>query len=133
MNSLNYEIRQIDGEDFLCIRISDIKRTRSVFKPPSLEMVRAYCKERKNQVDPVKWWNFYNAKGWKIGKTKMVQWKSAVVTWEDPKHSLPEATGRNERYKLPDDIGQPSENAMTHEEYLATLGEKDKIDQIGEG
>ena len=61
------------------------------FVPPTIEEVAAYCKERNNGVDPVKWWNFYNAKDWMIGKTKMKKWKSAVITWEDkPAESAPE-------------------------------------------
>ena len=29
----------------------------------------------------MKWWNFYNSKGWFVGKNKMKSWKSAIVTW----------------------------------------------------
>jgi hypothetical protein len=46
--------------------------------------VRLYCLERKNTVDPIKWFNFYEAKGWMIGKNKMKDWKAAVRTWEEP-------------------------------------------------
>ena len=52
------------------------------FKKPTLEEVRAYCLERKNNVDPQKWYDFYEAKGWMIGKNKMKDWKAAVRTWE---------------------------------------------------
>jgi len=45
-------------------------------------VVAAYCRERKNDVDPIMWWNFYAAKGWMIGKSKMVDWRRAVITWE---------------------------------------------------
>lgn len=55
------------------------------FKPPSLDEVKAYCEERRNNVDPQKWYNFYEAKGWMIGKNKMRDWKAAVRTWEKPK------------------------------------------------
>jgi uncharacterized protein YdaU (DUF1376 family) len=48
----------------------------------TLEEVTAYCKERKNNVDPNKWFDFYSAKGWMIGKNKMKDWKAAVRTWE---------------------------------------------------
>jgi hypothetical protein len=50
--------------------------------PPTLEQVTEYCKERKNNINAVKWWNFYSAKGWMIGKNKMVDWQAAVRTWE---------------------------------------------------
>jgi len=52
------------------------------FTPPSLDEVRAYCKERGSRVDPEKWHDFYTAKGWMVGKNKMRDWKAAVRTWE---------------------------------------------------
>lgn len=51
--------------------------------PPSLEMVSEYCKERNNNVDPWRFINFYAAKGWMIGKSKMKDWQAAVRTWEN--------------------------------------------------
>src|SRR3990167_6783972 len=50
--------------------------------PPTIENVIAYCQERKNIVDPHKWHNHYQAKGWFIGKNKMKDWRAAVRTWE---------------------------------------------------
>ncbi len=50
--------------------------------PPTLEMVQRYCNERKNNVDADKWYSFYAAKGWMIGKNKMKDWHAAVRTWE---------------------------------------------------
>lgn len=50
--------------------------------PPNLEDVVAYCKKRKNKVDPIQFFNFYDSKGWMIGKNKMKNWKAAVHTWE---------------------------------------------------
>lgn len=50
--------------------------------PPSIELVKKYCLERKNSVDVDKWMNFYQSKGWMIGKTKMKDWKAAIRTWE---------------------------------------------------
>lgn len=59
-------------------------RIREMFDPPSLEEVKTYCLERKRGVDPERWWNFYQAKGWMVGKNKMKDWKAAVRTWEEP-------------------------------------------------
>lgn len=50
--------------------------------PPSVDEVKAYCKERKNGIDAEHFVAFYNAKGWMIGKNKMKDWKSAIITWE---------------------------------------------------
>ena len=49
---------------------------------PSLEQVKEYCKERKNEVDAQQFLNHYESNGWKIGKVPMVDWKAAVRTWE---------------------------------------------------
>lgn len=56
------------------------KRTR--FTPPSLEEVEAYCRERNKGVNAEKWYNYYTANGWKVGKNPMKDWKAAVRTWE---------------------------------------------------
>lgn len=55
------------------------------FTPPTPEQVKAYCLERNNGVDWDKWFNFYSAKGWMVGKNKMKDWKAAVRTWEEKK------------------------------------------------
>lgn len=57
-------------------------KKRTVFKPPTIEEVRAYCLERGNSVDAERWYNHYRSNGWMVGKTKMVDWKAAVRTWE---------------------------------------------------
>lgn len=53
--------------------------------PPTLEMVKRYCSERKNNVDANKFYNFYESKGWLVGKVKMKDWQSSVRTWEGSK------------------------------------------------
>lgn len=52
------------------------------FRPPSIDEVKSYCLERGNKVDADRWYDFYSAKGWMIGKNKMKDWKAAVRTWE---------------------------------------------------
>ena len=49
---------------------------------PSLEEVSAYCLERQNGVDAVAFFDFYESKGWKVGRDPMKDWKAAVRTWE---------------------------------------------------
>lgn len=53
------------------------------FVPPSLSDVQKYCMERNNGIDPQAFIDFYTQKGWMVGKTKMVDWKAAVRTWEN--------------------------------------------------
>ena len=58
------------------------KEKRKRFTPPTADEVAEYCSERNNGVDPDAFCDFYAAKGWMIGKSKMVDWKAAVRTWE---------------------------------------------------
>ena len=53
------------------------------FTPPTLEDVTAYCSERNNGIDPQSFIDYYAARGWKLGKEKMKDWKAAVRTWEN--------------------------------------------------
>jgi hypothetical protein len=62
------------------------------FAKPTLDDVKAYCQERNNNVDPEKWYNYYSANGWKVGKNPMKDWKAAVRTWERN-----DANGRSKR------------------------------------
>lgn len=52
------------------------------FVPPTLQEVEEYCKERRNGVDAEMFVNFYESKGWVVGKTKMKNWRACVRTWE---------------------------------------------------
>lgn len=54
------------------------------FKPPTLEMVQAYCKERNNGIDAEAFIDHYQANNWFRGKTKISDWQACVRTWEKP-------------------------------------------------
>lgn len=63
---------------------NNIKNNISVtrFVKPKVEEIDSYCKERKNNVDAQQFFDYYESKGWKVGKSPMKDWKSAVRTWE---------------------------------------------------
>ena len=52
------------------------------FVKPTVEEVHAYCLERSNGIDAQAFIDFYESKGWLIGKNPMKDWKAAVRTWE---------------------------------------------------
>ena len=65
------------------------------FQPPSLPEVSAYCQERGNAIDAEAFVEFYSSNGWKVGKNKMVSWRSAMVTWEKRNGSKNGISGGN--------------------------------------
>lgn len=69
------------GQSIVSIDKQETKNNKQ-FIIPSIEEIKAYCKERQNDVDSSKFFNFYESKGWLVGKNKMKDWKAAVRTWE---------------------------------------------------
>jgi len=57
-------------------------KTGNRFVPPTPDEVREYCKERQNLLDAERFVDFYESKGWMVGKSKMKDWKAAVRNWE---------------------------------------------------
>jgi hypothetical protein len=62
---------------------SNSGRKRPAFVSPKLSEVAAYCRERKNHVDPQQFINHYEARGWEFKRGQpMKDWRAAVRTWE---------------------------------------------------
>jgi len=72
--------------------IDKIRIDKSIFIVPTINEVSEYIKEKGYKVDADKFWNFYESKGWMIGKNKMRNWHSAVATWA--KSDKPEESNR---------------------------------------
>lgn len=59
------------------------KPTNNKFVPPTVDEIRAYCIERKNNVDPQAFYDYYAAANWHDSKGNPVKnWKQRMVTWE---------------------------------------------------
>jgi hypothetical protein len=58
------------------------KNENNTFTPPSAIEVLDYCIERKNFVNAETFIDFYESKGWMVGRNKMKDWKACVRTWE---------------------------------------------------
>ena len=79
------------------LKENNIKEKASAFKTPTIEEIKAYCQERKNLVDPERFYDFYSSKGWMVGKNKMKDWKAAIRTWEKEagfKDDIPDENGK---------------------------------------
>lgn len=65
---------------------TSINNTRINNSKPTLEEVKEYCKERNNNVDPNKFYDYYSVNNWIDNKgNKVRNWKQKLITWE--KHS----------------------------------------------
>lgn len=50
--------------------------------PPTPEQVEAYSLELRHPINGAAFCDFYQSKGWLVGKTKMKDWQAAVRTWQ---------------------------------------------------
>ena len=82
-----YKEKEIDKENkkentIIFPPVVNTNNARAIFLPPTISEVKEYCEKRKNGINPEQFVNFYQSKGWMIGKNKMKDWKAAVRTWE---------------------------------------------------
>jgi len=60
---------------------SNNTKNKGRFTPPTLTEVIDQCNFSGANIDPQGFIDFYESKGWMIGKNKMKCWKSAIRTW----------------------------------------------------
>ena len=58
-----------------------IKKRKNFIVPTIIE-IEDYCRLRGNQINAEQFYDFYQSKGWMVGKTKMKDWKAAIRNWE---------------------------------------------------
>lgn len=69
-------------EMYIGEKISPITQKRKNFSKPTIEEIKEYCIEQSKQIDPVKFYNFYESKNWYVGRNKMSNWRAAIASWE---------------------------------------------------
>jgi hypothetical protein len=78
-----------ENEDEIVIKNKD--KNKVVFTPPGPEEIKAYCQEARIAIDVPKFIDFYQSKGWMVGKTKMRDWKASVRNWHRSEKGTPTA------------------------------------------
>jgi len=74
------------------------------FKKPTIIEIKEYCTERKNNVDSETFYHFYESKDWQIGKEKMKNWKSCIITWEKSNRKTNNTNDRTTSHKFNGDM-----------------------------
>lgn len=68
------------------------------FSPPTLSELSDFIRSNNYAVSADEFLNFYQSKGWMVGKSRMKDWKAAVRTWhcknktDNPGQSQPAST-----------------------------------------
>ena len=61
---------------------NNIVEINKKFTKPTIDEIKKYCLERGNSIDAEYFYNYYESKGWLVGKSKMKDFKAAIRTWE---------------------------------------------------
>ena len=67
---------------------------KAFFKKPTLVEVKNYCILRKNNIEAEAFIDFYESKGWQIGKEMMKSWKACIRTWESREKKNPKSNSK---------------------------------------
>lgn len=81
----------------------DKGKTAMRFTPPSLKDISDFILENNYCVDAETFMNFYQAKGWMVGKNKMKDWQAAIRTWNQKNKSNASNTRTVQRTAIPQD------------------------------
>ena len=80
------------------------------FVKPTLEEITAYSGTRNVRIDASRFFDYYESKGWLVGKAPMKDWKAAVRNWERNNGTV--STG----------VPQQNKPGVTHQYGLGTGG-----------
>ena len=73
---------QLTGHNRTRITKEQRNNNRESFVKPTLDELRAYIFENGFSVDPERFLDYYDSNGWKVGKSRMKDWKKAVNNWQ---------------------------------------------------
>ena len=71
------ETEEKEKDTLKCVQKEKVKN----FVKPTVDEIDAYCRESKNYIDVGRFYDFYECKGWKVGKNPMKDWRAAVRNW----------------------------------------------------
>lgn len=87
------------------------KSIKEKFHTPTVEEVKKYIEEKQYSVDAQRFVNFYESKGWMVGKNHMKDWKAAVRTWNgsEPRVVRPKYSAADESEATAEQIASVNE------------------------
>ena len=89
--------------------------SRKRFTPPTADEVRAYADEKGYTIDAQRFVDFYESKGWMVGKSPMRDWRASVRNW----------VSRDGRTQL--DRSPQSNPAISYKQREYSAGDDDKL------
>ena len=89
------------------------RKKPKAFVPPTLEEVKAYCKERNSSVDPKQFFEYFDVGKWIDSKGEPVRnWKQKLITWEQKGGGSNRGGGRSDRRREEHDYEADMEGVL---------------------
>ena len=67
---------------------------RKNFIVPKVIEIKDYCLLRDNGINAEQFYDFYQSKGWMVGRNKMKDWKACIRTWERRNNKKPQSMSK---------------------------------------
>jgi len=74
-------IKRIEKLESEFAQIKLLLESKVKSKKPSLDEVKIFFKEKGHPLEAEKFFDYYEANGWRVGKNPMKSWKPAVNNW----------------------------------------------------
>ena len=87
--TLNKDKDKEEDEDKEKDKEKDNNRHSVAHRPPTVDEVAAYCREKGYNIDAEHFVSYYESNGWRVGKNPMKDWRAACRTWARNEYSKP--------------------------------------------
>ena len=77
----NHNLTETKHEPNVNVNVNDNENVKRFIKPTEND-IRAYMISQGMQDESTRFYNYYEANGWKVGRNPMKNWKAAVITWK---------------------------------------------------
>lgn len=136
---------QADNATIPVLAKQPVKKAVKKFKRPWPEELTAYFNDRgcqNSDDEAIVFWNFYESKGWVVGKAPMKCWKAAVRNWlkrsNDNGQNKPNGTTATNRLTPTERVQAKREAANQRSSGVGFLGDNDqavspRMDEQGGG
>lgn len=83
---------------------------RKKFKKPTIEEIKKYCQEINSNIDPQRFFDYYQANGWTAGRVPMKNWHAAVRNWTRNDRSFNQQNSKINKHDFQQPISQEELN-----------------------
>jgi len=73
---------------------TDTEKSSRRFTPPTQKEIEQFCSEKSIRIDTGKFFHYYQANGWNVGRKKMKSWQDAIRYWASSEKSPTKQQGK---------------------------------------